>query len=60
MAEIFTVLKREIIYIWYYFEIQFRQIFRYWIFGMLIGSFISVIAKDKMIMSPKVGKSRLR
>ena len=48
MAEIFTVLKREIIYIWYYFEIQFRQICRYWILGMLIGSFISVFAKDRI------------
>ena len=46
MTELFTVLRREIIYIWYYFEIQFRQIFWYWILGMLIGSFISVFAKD--------------
>ena len=48
MTELFTVLRREIIYIWYYFEIQFRQIFWYWILGMLIGSFISVFAKDKI------------
>ncbi len=48
MAELFAVLRREFIYIWYYFEIQFRQIFRYWIFGMLIGSFISVFAKEKI------------
>ena len=48
MTEVFTVLKRESIYIWYYFDIQFRQICRYWIIGMLIGSFISVFAKDKI------------
>ena len=48
MTELFAVLRREIIYIWYYFEIQFRQIFWYWILGMLIGSFISVFAKDKI------------
>ena len=48
MTELFTVLRREIIYIWYYFEIQFRQICWYWILGMLIGSFISVFAKDKI------------
>ena len=48
MAELFTVFRRECIYIWYYFEIQFRQICRYWILGMLIGSFISVFAKDKI------------
>jgi uncharacterized membrane protein YraQ (UPF0718 family) len=43
-----TVLHREFIYIWYYFEIQFRQICRYWILGMLIGSLISVFAKDRI------------
>ena len=48
MTELFAVLRREIIYIWYYFEIQFRQIFWYWILGMLIGSFISVFAKNKI------------
>jgi len=48
MADIVTVLKRELIYIWYYFEIQFRQICGYWILGMLIGSFISVFAKDRI------------
>ena len=48
MTEVFTVFKREFIYIWYYFEIQFRQICRYWILGMLIGSFISVFAKDQI------------
>lgn len=48
MAEFFEVLGREFVYIWYYFEIQFRQICRYWILGMLIGSFISVFAKDRI------------
>ena len=48
MADVLTVLKREFIYIWYYFDIQFRQICLYWILGMLIGSFISVFAKDRI------------
>ncbi|MBR3397075.1 MAG: permease [Lachnospiraceae bacterium] len=48
MTELFAVLRREIIYIWYYFEIQFRQICWYWILGMLIGSFISVFAKGRI------------
>ena len=48
MTEFFTVLRREGIYLWYYFEIQFRQICLYWILGMLIGSFLSVFAKDKI------------
>lgn len=41
-------IKREFIYLWYYADIQFRQIFGYYIFGILIGSFISVFAKDKI------------
>jgi len=48
MTEFFAILRREIIYIWYYFEIQFRQVVWYWILGMLFGSFISVFAKDKI------------
>ena len=48
MTELLTVFRRESIYIWYYCKIQFRQICRYWILGMLIGSFISVFAKDRI------------
>ena len=40
------LITRELTYIWYYFEVQFEQIFWYWIIGMAIGSFISVFAKD--------------
>ncbi len=39
-------LRREFIYIWYYFSVQFEQIFVYWVVGMMIGSAISVFAKD--------------
>lgn len=46
MNNILAILQREFIYIWYYFEIQWKQIFWYWILGMAIGSFISVFAKD--------------
>ncbi len=48
MTELFALLRKELIYIWYYFEVQFRQIFLYWVLGMLIGSFISVFAKDRI------------
>lgn len=48
MSEILEILKREFIYIWYYFDIQFRQIFVYWVIGMAIGSLISVFAKDRI------------
>lgn len=42
------MLKRELVYLWYYIDIQFRQIFIYWLIGILIGSFISVFAKNKI------------
>lgn len=48
MSDILAVLHREAVYIWYYFDIQFRQIFRYWVLGMAIGSLVSVFAKDKI------------
>lgn len=43
MAE---TIRRELIYLWYYFDIQFRQIFFYWALGILIGSFVSVFLKQ--------------
>ena len=48
MNNIMALIQREFIYIWYYFEIQLRQIFWYWIIGMAIGSLISVFAKDRI------------
>ena len=48
MNNVMELIQREFIYIWYYFEIQLRQIFWYWIIGMAIGSLISVFAKDKI------------
>lgn len=39
------IIQREAIYLWYYFDLQFRQIFGYWVAGILIGSCISVFAK---------------
>lgn len=42
------IIHREFIYIWYYFEIQLRQILPYWALGMLIGSVISVFGKQKI------------
>lgn len=42
------ILHREFIYIWYYFDIQLRQIFWYWVLGMVIGSLVSVFAKDRI------------
>lgn len=48
MSDLLSILHREIVYIWYYFDLQLRQIFRYWVLGMAIGSAISVFAKNKI------------
>lgn len=40
------ILQRELIYFWYYFSVQLEQIFWYWVFGMVIGSLISVFLKS--------------
>ena len=42
------VLRREWVYIWYYFTVQLEQIFRWWVLGMLISSAVSVFAKDSI------------
>ena len=42
----FLVLRREFIYLWYYFSVQLEQIFPYWVLGMVLGSAISVFEKD--------------
>ncbi len=40
------ILSREFVYLWYYFELQLRQIFPYWALGMVLGSVISVFCKQ--------------
>ena len=42
------ILHREFVYIWYYFDVQLRQIVFYWAIGILIGSVISVFGKQKI------------
>lgn len=39
------ILRRELVYIWYYFTVQLEQIFTWWVLGMAIGSAVSVFAK---------------
>lgn len=42
------LIRRESIYLWYYFTVQFEQIFPYWMLGMAAGSAISVFLKDRI------------
>ena len=44
----FEIIQREAIYLWYYLDIQFRQIIGYWAIGIIIGSVISVFGKEKI------------
>lgn len=42
------IIKRELIYFWFYFDVQFEQIAKYWVFGIFFGSVISVFGKEKI------------
>ena len=44
----FDILRRETIYLWFYFSIQLEQVFGYWVLGMVLGSVISVFAKNRI------------
>ena len=43
-----NILRREGIYLWFYFSVQFEQIFWYWAVGIILGSVISVFGKEKI------------
>lgn len=42
------ILHCEAVYLWYYFDLQFRQIFPYFVLGIVLGSVISVFVKDRI------------
>lgn len=42
------ILRREGIYLWYYFSIQLEQIAEYWMLGIVLGSVISVFGKSRI------------
>jgi uncharacterized membrane protein YraQ (UPF0718 family) len=41
-------IAREGTYLWYYFSVQFEQIFWYYLFGVVFGSAVSVFGKQKI------------
>lgn len=56
-ASMIDTLQREFIYIAYYFEIQLKQILFWYLFGVVLGSVISVFLKDRILEAMKgVGK----
>jgi uncharacterized membrane protein YraQ (UPF0718 family) len=42
------MVERELIYLWYYVTILINQIAPYWAVGIVVGSVISVFAKEKI------------
>lgn len=46
MLELVEILHREFVYVSYYFMVQLRQILGYWVLGMVVGSLVSVFAKE--------------
>ena len=42
------IVRREAVYLWYYFDLQLRQILPYFMVGIILGSFISVFVKDRI------------
>lgn len=54
MSNILGILETEFIYVFYYFKIQLFQIAGYWALGILIGSAVSVFAKEKIHSAVKL------
>lgn len=42
------VLRREFVYLWYYFTVVFQQIAPYWAIGIVLGSAVSVFGKNSI------------
>ena len=38
-------IQWEAVYLWYYLDIQFRQIAPYWALGIVLGSVVSVFGR---------------
>ncbi len=48
LSELTNFAQRELIYLWYYLDLQIRQLAPFYIFGTLLGSAISVFAKPQL------------
>ena len=52
-------IQREAVYLWYYLEIQVRQIAPYWALGIVLGSAVSVFGKKYIHGTvAKIGRRR--
>ena len=54
------IIQREAVYLWYYFDLQLRQILPYYVLGIVLGSAISVFVKDHIHgLFRKMGDTKL-
>ena len=52
-------IEREAVYLWYYLDIQIRQIAPYWAMGIVLGSVVSVFGKKAIHGAfAKIGRRR--
>lgn len=52
-------IEREAVYLWYYLDIQIRQIAPYWALGIVLGSVVSVFGKKAIHGAfAKIGRRR--
>lgn len=60
MGGLIDVLRRESVYLWYYFTVQLEQIVPYWALGIALGSTISVLGKGRLHAAlVRLGQKRL-
>lgn len=48
MSALAEIVQREFIYIWYYVTVQAGQLLPYWALGVVLGSAVSVFAKEQI------------
>ena len=52
-------IRREVVFLWYYLDIQVRQIAPYWMIGILLGSAVSVFGKNYIHRTfSKIGRNK--
>lgn len=52
-------IRREVVYLWYYIDIQIRLIAPYWVIGILLGSAVSVFGKNYIHKTfSKIGRNK--
>lgn len=42
------IIQREAVYLWFYLDVQIREIFWFWVFGIVLGSCVSVFFKNSI------------